>query len=244
MLTSPGRGGIPILPEDIPVHVEKQLRVHPRVAYQGRFSSKESRRLLAGQLPKLVPFRGKAYAEVIPVIDWDHKLPSKALLLRLFCFYEGGPVADGVAAFDARVELIAAKDKFPEFDVPDFEDLPADESYEIELDVEGKPGKARLVSDWRREVEDAAGRIAVDVAKASEEFATVLASVGNRPRGLGGLEAVSWVPPCESEHPRWTVDVWYLMQFDGRMGQGRSLVVDTIDKRVITVRDFSVRAGG
>jgi len=243
MLTAPGHSGIPILPEDVALHVERTLLVHPRVAYQSRFADTESKRMLAGRLPRLVPFHGIAYSQLIAVVDWDHKLPSKAMILRLFCFYDESSARVGRSAFDARVEEIAAKDRFPEFDVPDFEDLPADEVYEIEVDMEGTPGKARLTSDWRREVEDAAGRVAVEVARASSEFASVLASQGSRPRGLGGLEAVSWVPPCESEYTRWTIDVWYLVQFDGRTGQGRSLVVDTIDKKVVTLRDFSVRAG-
>ena len=60
---------------------------------------------------------------------------------------------------------------------------------------------------------------------------------------LGDLEAVSWTPPCETGHPRWTLDVWYLLAFDGRVGSGRSLLVDLEDRKVVTVRDFSVRAG-
>jgi hypothetical protein len=52
-----------------------------------------------------------------------------------------------------------------------------------------------------------------------------------------------WTPPCESGHAHWTLDVWYLLAFDGRVGSGRSLLVDLGERQVIRVRDFSVRAG-
>ena len=60
---------------------------------------------------------------------------------------------------------------------------------------------------------------------------------------LGDLEAVSWTPPCETEHERWTLDVWYLLAFDGRIGSGRSFLADVETKQIVSVRDFSVRTG-
>ena len=54
---------------------------------------------------------------------------------------------------------------------------------------------------------------------------------------------MSWTPPCETGHERWTLDVWFLLAFDGRVGSGRSLLVDLAARKVITVRDFTVRAG-
>jgi hypothetical protein len=54
---------------------------------------------------------------------------------------------------------------------------------------------------------------------------------------------VSWTPPCESDHVRWTLDVWYLLAFDGRIGSGRSFLADLESKQIISVRDFSVRTG-
>ena len=83
--------------------------------------------------------------------------------------------------------------------------------------------------------------MAVKLARGSEDFKKLAAT--ERGRHLGDLEAVSWTPPCESGHARWTLDVWYLMAFDGRIGTGRSFLVDLDDRRVVAVRDFSVRAG-
>ena len=79
--------------------------------------------------------------------------------------------------------------------------------------------------------------------KSSPEFATLQSSLVSRPSHLGGLEAVSWTPPCESAHATWTLDVWFLLAFDGRTGTGRSVLVDLAGKQLVTVRDFSVRAG-
>jgi hypothetical protein len=103
------------------------------------------------------------------------------------------------------------------------------------------------VSAWRRDVGDKEAMWAVDTARASSEFKQVATAAAGRPRHLGDLEAVSWTPPCESGHSSWTIDVWYLLQFDGRMGSGRSLLVElgerASDARVVALRDFSVRAG-
>jgi hypothetical protein len=191
-------------------------------------------------LPRLLPFRS-AYAGAIAILDWDHRLPSKQLALRIYAFYDEDTFAAGEASYDDRLEEIGVKDRFPEFDVPDFSDLPADEAYEAELDVDGKVQGCRLTSAWRREISDEDAHGAVKIARSSEEFKKLAAL--ERARNLGDLEAVSWTPPCESGHPRWTLDVWYLLAFDGRIGTGRSLLVDPGERRVVAVRDFSVRAG-
>jgi hypothetical protein len=224
-----------------PTHaIVDALKLHPRVAYQGTFGDAAIRARIAATLPQLLPFPGRAYAGVLSVVDWDHRLPSRQLALRIYAFYDGLTLAAGQEAFDDRLEEIGAKDRYPEFDVPDFADLPADEAYEAELGASGEVLRCRLTSGWRREIDDGPARAAVDTARASTEFAKVAAL--DRPRHLGDLEAVSWTPPCESGHSRWTLDVWYLLAFDGRIGTGRSLLVDTSDRRVVAVRDFSVRA--
>jgi len=221
--------------------VSREIRVHPRIAYQGLFTDPTDREILAVRLPELVPFR-HGYHGALAVVDWDHRLPSRQLALRIFAYYDPAAFAAGEEAFDDRLEEIGRRDRFPEFDVPDFADVPADEAYEVELDPQGGIKACRLTSAWRREVDDGDAVDAVSVARASAEFAKVAAAAEGRPHHLGDLEAVSWTPPCESGHKRWTMDVWYLLAFDGRMGSGRSLLVDLLDRRVVAVRDFSVRA--
>ena len=222
--------------------VLKTLRLHPRVAYQGHFASDDERDQIISHLPTLVPFR-HSYHAAIAIVDWDHRLPSKQLTLRFYLYYDEWTFAEGEAAFDQRLEEIGVRDRFPEFDVPDFSDLPADEVYEAELREDGEVAQCRLTSPWRREVAQTDGHAAVQVARGSSDFEKIASAALDRPRHLGDLEAVSWTPPCESGHSRWTLDVWYLMAFDGRIGSGRSLLVDLVEKQVIRVRDFSVRAG-
>jgi hypothetical protein len=218
------------------------LRVHPRVAYQGYFAHDPVKSLVVAGLPELVPFRG-TYHKAIAIVDWDHRLPSRLHTLRLYVYTDIDGYEQGESAYDERLEQIGARDRYPEFDVPDFADIPSDEAYEAAVNPDGTMAGLRLTSPWRREIPPAEGREAVAVARSSTEFDQIAAAALDRPRHLGDLEAVSWTPPCETGHPRWTLDVWYLLAFDGRVGSGRSLLVDMKDRQVITVRDFSVRAG-
>jgi hypothetical protein len=220
------------------LQIGRTLRLHPRIAYQGYFATPASRLELGARLPELMAFTG-VYHGVLAVVDWDHRLPSRRLVLRVHCFYDAPALTVGQAALDERLRDIKTKDLFPEFDVPDFAELPADEVYEIELDDQHRPTSSRLNSAWRRDIASEHEADAIAIARASPDFVRIAAL--SRPAHLGDLEAVSWTPPCESGHARWTLDVWYLLAFDGRTGSGRSLLVDLSDRRVVAVRDFSVR---
>jgi hypothetical protein len=224
---------------DLRAFLSQELRLHPRVAYQGLLPGDAAARI-AGELPPLTPFRNE-YSGAICIGDWDHRLPSQLITLRIYAYYSDGALAAGEEAFDDRLEDIGRRDRFPEFDVPDFDGLPADEAYEIELDSGAQVGRCRLTSAWRRNILHTDSEIAVAVANASDEYKKLRADMPNRPDRLGSLEAVSWTPPCESQHESWTLDVWYLLAFDGRVGTGRSFLVDLETKTVIAARDFSVR---
>jgi len=237
--TGPGAGD----PDaDLRRLVAADLRRHPRVAYQGLFGDPDAAHQLATSLPPMPPFR-QAYAGALSVVDWDHRLPSRALVLRIFAYYGADTLAAGQEAFDDRLEEIGRRDRFPEFDVPDFDHLAADEAYEVELGIGADVGRCRLTSAWRREIAIPDGASAVEITRGSAEFKRLSPLLPSRPTHLGGLEAVSWTPPCESQHAVWTLDVWYLLAFDGRIGTGRSFLVDPAAKAVVAVRDFSVRAG-
>lgn len=224
------------------VALSDSLVVHPRVLQQGLLPAASRARLLA-TLPTLVPFAG-SYAGALLAVDWDHRLPSKQLLLRLLTFRSSATLAIGRAALGLRAAEIAAKNRFPEFDLPDFGDLHADECYEADLAMNGEVSRPRLTSGWRRDVDEADGERAVDTVRASEEFA-LLDRVSRSPH-LGDLETVGWVPPCESGLEGWTLDVWYPLAFENRVGSGRSLLVDlgphTATPRVVAVRDFTIKA--
>ncbi len=227
---------------DLRAFVAEGIRRHPRVAYQDLFGDDSDAARLAAALPPLPSFRHE-HVGALAIVDWDHKLPSQALALRVLGYYSEDALEAGLEAFDDRIEQIADRDRYPEFDVPDFDGLPADEAYEIELSPSGAIGRCRLTSAWRRTIASTEAATAVALAQGSTEFQNLLAANAARPSYLGDLEAVSWTPPCESQHGRWTLDVWYLLAFDGRVGSGRSFLVDLVDGLLVTSRDFSVRTG-
>lgn len=220
--------------------VAEALRLHPRVAYQQLFAEPARRAALAAQLPDLVAFGERHYEEVVALLDWDHRLPSKSLVLRLYAYYDLRSATRGRDSFDLRTEEIAERDRYPEFDVPDYEGLFADEAYEASVELKGTAERPRFVSEWRRQVEVGVADECVALVRASPEFRSV--AKAGRPGGLGDLEAVAWCPPCESEYPGWTVDVWYLTEFDGLLGKGYSFMVDPRQQRVAMAREFVVRA--
>ena len=218
---------------DLRTQVGADLRLHPRVAYQGLCANPAAAEAIAAALRPITPFRSD-YVGAICILDWDHRLPSKALALRIYAYYDDDSYEAGQEAYDDRLESIGDSDRFPEFDVPDFDLLAADEAYEIEIS---------LTSAWRRNIAIEDGDSAISVVRESEEFIALQKESKDRPAHLGDLEAVSWTPPCESEHNEWTLDVWFLQAFDGRVGSGRSFLVDPATNTVVAVRDFSVRTG-
>jgi hypothetical protein len=222
----------------------QELLLHPRVAQQG-FADGDLRRVLGEVLPRVAPFRGRAVHSVVATLDWDHRLPSKALTLRLHLCYDEAGRARFEQALGRRRTEIAERDRYPEFDVPDLAGLPADESYDVELTSSLQIESMRLTSPWRREIAPEDARQAVATVRGSSQFADVQSSDVARSPSLGDLEAVAWTPPCESQYARWTLDVWWLTSFDGRVGRGWSFLVDfsTGDERVAAAREFTIRAG-
>lgn len=220
------------------------LKKHPRIVHQSFVSTDAQLARLRQSLPHLIPFGAESFHGFLPLLDWDHRLPSRSAILRIYAFYSDLTYRAGLAELGTRTEQITAQDKFPEFDVPDFAGLTADEAYEGELDPEtGQVAQLRLVSSWRREISHGDARVSVQVARRSDEFKDLAAKVRRRPDYLGDLEAVSWTPPCESAYGSWTIDVWYLTDLDAAVGKGRSFLVDLKAKKVVGVREFVVRSG-
>ena len=221
----------------------RQLERHPRVALQGLVADGAARERIAAALPTFVPFRSGQYLAALWVLDWDHRLPSRDLVLRLYVYYSEERRAAGWKSLEERKAQIAAEEIFPEFDVPDFGGLIADEAYESEAGLDGEPKKFRLVSEWRREVDPRLGRRAEEIVRGSHAFEELASQVRTRPPGLGDLEAAEWSPPSESGHSRWGIDVWYLRSFNGMVGEGTAFLVDLDQETVVGQRDFQFRAG-
>lgn len=214
---------------------------HPRVVFQNIASDEEAMKKFKGTLPVLIPFGNAHYHGILPILDWDHRLPSQYAILRIHGYYSEASFYAGKAELDARSKQIEARDKFPEFDVPDFTSLTGDEIYEGSVKADGTITELRLTSSWRRDIDHKYSRIAIQVARQSEQFKKLLAETKNRPDYLGDLEAMNWTPPCESEYESWTIDVWYLLELDASVGKGKSLLVDPEKKLVIGEREFVVR---
>jgi hypothetical protein len=223
--------------------IVQALRRHPRVAFQNLAGGATEIDAIRASLPPLVAFGDASYHKLLPILDWDHKLPSKVAILRIYAYYSEATYRAGEAEFEARNEQIAERDKFPEFDVPDFAGITADEAYEAEVEPSGKIGQLRLVSSWRRDIEQDDAHISVQLARRSDEFRKLVSSIRRRPDYLGDLEAVCWTPPCESSYSGWTIDVWYLTDLSASVGKGRSFLVDLEAKKVVGVREFMVRSG-
>jgi hypothetical protein len=217
--------------------------VHPRLAQQGLFRAEEDRRRIAAAVPPLVPFGGAQYQGATWIVDWDHRLPSKVAILRLYAFYDRERDKLGEEILAQRKAEIEGQDLFPEFDLPDFHGLLGDEVYEAELDLAGVPGRLRLTSEWRRDLDAAIGTKAIEIVRASTSFKELRSKEKGRPMGLGDLDAAEWCPPCESGHVRWAIDVWYLLTYNGMVGEGRAFLVDVENGSVVRERDFQFRAG-
>jgi hypothetical protein len=228
---------------DLREELKRAVKLHPRVSTQGLFNEPADLNKLASTLPVFLPFKGKSYKAAMWVLDWDHRIPSKDFILRLYAFYSSQGKALGELSFADRSQQIEREDLFPEFDVSDFAGLAADEVYEAEGPVGGELKSFRLVSEWRREIDTRAARKAEQIARASHNFKEVASETRARPPGLGDLEAAEWCPPSESGHGRWGIDVWYLRSFNGMVGEGTAFLVDLEDEKVVRQRDFQFRAG-
>ena len=222
-----------------------ELHLHPRVLQQGH-TEQRARDLFEAARKRLVPFRGQSMYATMALLDWDHRLPTKTYSLHIHVCYSPEAWARLRSAFERREEEVAGRDLFPEFDVPDFGGLPSDESYDAELTPEMKLDTIRLVSPWRREIAEEDAAKAVQMVRASDKFREVHERAPRETPGLVELEAVAWTPPCESGLAQWTLDVWWLTSFDGRLGKGWSFLVDLGEHAgdpLLSAREFAVRAG-
>ena len=228
---------------DLREELKRGVKLHPRIVAQDLFKRPDELPKIAAALPVFLPFKGKAYKAAMWVIDWDHRIPSRDYILRLYLFYSAQGKAIGELSYAERLVQIETEDIFPEFDVSDFAGLSADEVYEAEGPIGGELKSFRLVSEWRREIDVKSARRAEQIARSSPHFQEVASETRARPPGLGDLEAAEWCPPSESGQARWGVDVWYLSSFNGMVGEGTAFLVDLEDEKVVRQRDFQFRAG-
>lgn len=215
--------------------VLQRLKVHVRVTQQGSSPTPEQRKRLAASLPELVAFGDRKYAAAHAVLDWDHRLPSEAVLLRLYLSYterEGNTIE---ATLRARDREIDEGNLYPEFDVPDYADVDASESYVAVM----RPGtfeapELRFFSDWRKGVHQSVAREAVAAVRSSSSYERSMRERSHD--NLGPPVVIGWTPPCLAHSKSWAIEVWLLVDFDGHVGRAHVFMVDS--KTHLITREF------
>jgi len=204
----------------------QRLKVHTRVAQQGLGPTPDVRKKLAASLPDILAFGDRRYAAAHVVLDWDHRLPSEAMLLRLYLSYTDREAADVENAFKARDREIDSGNLYPEFDVPDYGEIDASETYVGLVRPKGlEVEELRFFSDWRKSVQQPVVR---DVLAAVRGHAGYERSMRERSHdNLGPPVVIGWTPPCLANSKHWAVEVWLLVDFDGHMGRAHVFMVDS-----------------
>lgn len=204
----------------------QRLKIHTRVAQQGLGPTPDQRKKLAASLPDILAFGDRRYAAAHVLLDWDHRLPSDAMLLRLYLSYTDREAADVENTLKNRDREIDSGNLYPEFDVPDYGEIDASETY-VGLvrpgghDVE----ELRFFSDWRKSVQQPVVR---DVLAAVRGHAGYERSMRERSHdNLGPPVVIGWTPPCLANSKHWAVEVWLLVDFDGHMGRAHVFMVDS-----------------
>ncbi len=216
--------------------VKRRIYVHPRVQYQGLPDVPMD--MLLAKMPGVVPFPGREYSSLMFILDWDHRLPSRRLFGRMLAFYSPKAEQRALREYRIRFEEIRENDKFPEFDVQDFDDILADESYIYLFLPTGFFRKVQLISPWRHTVTERDRQIVSSCVEDSEEYAVLQEQYGLK---CGPLRIIGWVPPCMSGQDRWTVDVRYVTYCEGSSVWGRTFLADPLGRQVLGVTDFNMR---
>jgi hypothetical protein len=95
------------------VEIVGKLRKHPRIELQG-IGNEEQRERIQQTLPLLVPFGHEQYFGLLPILDWDHHLPTTNAVLRIYAYYAEETLRAGEAEMKARARVIQLRDRFPD----------------------------------------------------------------------------------------------------------------------------------
>ena len=201
------------------------LLVHQRLKDQSMAPTPADVVKLAEALPALTPFESRDYKMVRAVLDWDHQLPSNYLVLRVYCAHSEHEAKMLRAQFDERDADIERDNLFPEFDLPDYGEFDAGETY-----IAGVNSKTfeleefRFFADWRREMRNATSRAALAAVRRQDSFREAYENRHNE--ALGGAVVVGWAPPALAHSEGWAIEVWLVTGFDGASGRARVFMVD------------------
>jgi len=215
--------------------IQDALKVHVRITDQAYAPDAAARLRLAQVLPELSAFGDHQFEAVRAIFDWDHQLPSQYAILRILCCYDAQTRDRIDGRIAARDREIARDNLYPEFDLPDFADIEASETYLVVL----RPGSSevedfRFVSPWRKHVEGGKADAAIRIVREADSYRRV--AEARTTTGLGGPVVIGWAPPCLGDTESWAIEVWLLTEFDGQAGKARVFMVD-IESRNIS-REF------
>jgi hypothetical protein len=213
-------------PEKLVADAFADLRVHVRLQEQGIASSPAFRQQLHEATPGLVPYGSNQYAAVRAILDWDHQLPSEYMLLRIYTVYSRHEARLLDTQIRARDQSIALDNVYPEFDLLDYGDLDASETYIAVLRPESPEFEEfRFFSDWRKEVRPPVARAALAAVKQLDTYQQAYRARQND--ALGSAVVVGWVPPCLAHSSAWAVEIWLVVEFDGQVGKAKVFMVDS-----------------
>lgn len=212
--------------------VTEHLKVHPRIKDQGHDPDAARRAELATTLPALSAFGERRFASVRAILDWDHQIPSQFYLLRVLASYDEKDRERVEASVEDRDEEIAETNLYPEFDLPDFGEIDANESYVAVLRAGStKIEDFRFLSHWRKQVGGAIADVAIKTVTKNPNYQR--AAAARRTDGLGGAVVIGWAPPCLANSDGWAIEIWLLTEFDGHAGKARVFMVDP-ERREVT----------
>jgi hypothetical protein len=204
----------------------QEMHVHTRIREQGLAPEGAAAEDLIAAVPALSPFGSNKYASVRAIIDWDHQLPSKFSLLRIYIAYSGHEARRLDTQIRAREQAIRGDNLYPEFDLPDYADLEASETYVGVI----RPGSTsfeefRFFASWRKEVRAPIARNAVAKVKQLELYKEAYRLRQND--ALGSAIVVGWAPPCLANSDHWAVEIWLVVEFDGQRGRAQVFMIDS-----------------
>ena len=207
------------------VRALENILVHQRLKDQSMGPTPKDIAHLIESFPVLVPFDGRDYKLVRAVLDWDHQLPSGYLVLRVYCAHTEHEAKMLRAQFDEREREITRDNLFPEFDLPDFGEFDAGETYIAGVNpATFELEEFRFFADWRREMRNATSRAALSAVRKTTTFREAYEQRQND--ALGGAVVVGWAPPSLAESADWAIEVWLVTGFDGSTGRARVFMVD------------------
>jgi hypothetical protein len=213
-------------PEKLVADAFADLRVHVRLQEQGIASSEAFRKALHTTTPELAPYGSNQYAVVRAILDWDHQIPSEYMLLRIYTAYSRHEARLLDTQIRARDQAISTDNVYPEFDLPDYGDLDASETYIAVLRPDSPEFEEfRFFSDWRKEVRPPVARAALSAVKQLDSYQESYRARQND--ALGGAVVVGWVPPCLAHSTAWAVEIWLVVEFDGQVGKAKVFMVDS-----------------